>query len=48
MPAVDTRETDSNNFQLDFILCDGLDLLFAMITSKTFLHQGDTTLKRYL
>lgn len=47
MPAVETRESDSTSFQFDFIMCGGLDLLFSIFTSQTFISQGDISLKRY-
>ena len=46
MPSVDMRDTESNEFQNNFIICGGLKLLFNIVSSQSFLADGDNNLKR--
>ena len=46
MPSVDMRDTESNEFQNNFIVCGGLKLLFNIVSSQDFLADGDNNLKR--
>lgn len=48
MPAVELREAESNQFQLNFIICGGIRLIFDILTDSGFLSKGDNNLKRYL
>ncbi len=46
MPAVDSREALSVEFQAQFVQCEGLKLYLGILTDKNFMSQGDNTLKR--
>jgi hypothetical protein len=46
MPAVDSREPVSVDFQSHFVQCEGLRLYMGIITDKNFMSQGDTSFKR--
>ena len=46
MPAVDSREALSLEFQSHFVQCEGLRVYLSIITDKNFMSQADTALKR--
>ena len=48
MPAVDSREALSVEFQSHFVQCEGLRLYLGIVTDKNFMSQGDTSLKRWV
>ena len=48
MPAVDSREPLSMEFQTYLVQCSGLQLFMGIITDKNFMIQADTALKRYV
>ena len=46
MPAVDSREAVSAEFQSHFVQCEGLRLYLGILTDKNFMSHGDISLKR--
>ena len=48
MPSVEMRDTESNLFQINFIKCGGINLIFDILTSNDFLSHGDNNLTRYM
>lgn len=47
MSAVEMREAESSQFQLNFIKCGGIQLIFDVLTDADFLSNGDNNLKRF-
>ena len=46
MPSVDFRDTESAEFQVNFVMSGGLRLLLSVLTNKKFMSDAGNSLKR--
>ena len=46
MPSVDFRDSESLDFQVNFVMCGGLKLLLSFLTDKTLLADAGNVMKR--
>ena len=46
MPSVDFRDSESLDFQINFVMCGGLKLLLSFLTDKTIFAEAGNVLKR--
>ncbi|CAI8002162.1 Probable ubiquitin carboxyl-terminal hydrolase FAF-X [Geodia barretti] len=46
MPSVDFRDSESVDFQVNFVVCGGLKLLLSFLTDKTLLADAGNVMKR--
>ena len=47
MPSVDFRDSESLDFQVNFVMCGGLKLLLSFLTNKKLMSDAGNVMKRY-
>lgn len=48
MPSVDFRDSESLDFQVNFVLCGGFKLLLSFLTENSLLSDAGTVIKRFV